>query len=270
MSKLQATKPQTTAPKKTKPKNTEPHSMHNEKVVLITGAAQRLGAATARELHKRGWRVLIHFRQSQEKAEALAAELNSIRQHSCHTVQADLSCDVDVKNMAINAQAIFSRIDALVNNASSFYATPIGSVSTEQWDDIFASNARAPFFLAQALAPELKRRGGAIVNMIDIHAQRALKEHTVYCMAKAAQAMLTESLAKELAPEIRVNGIAPGAILWPSTQKTSTETQDKILHEIPLQRLGETQDIARTIAFLLEDSPYITGQIITVDGGRSL
>lgn len=263
-------KPQATKAPATDLASTAAHRVHQEKVVLITGAAQRIGAATARELHKRGWRVLVHFRHSQEKAEALATELNNIRPQSCHTVQADLSCDIDIKNLAINAQAIFSRIDALVNNASSFYATPIGSVSTEHWDDIFASNARAPFFLAQALAPELKNRGGTIVNMIDIHAQRALKEHTVYCMAKAAQAMLTESLAKELAPEIRVNGIAPGAILWPSTQAMDAESQAKILRDIPLQRLGEAQDIARTIAFLLEDSPYITGQIITVDGGRSL
>lgn len=241
-----------------------------EKVVLITGAAQRLGAATARELHNRGWRVLVHCRQSREKAEELAGELNVKRRQSCHVLQADLGHDAGVQALAAEALAVYSRVDALVNNASSFYSTPIGTATPEQWDDLFSSNARAPFFLAQALVPELKRRHGAIVNLIDIHAERPLKEHTVYCMAKAAHAMLTLSLAKELAPEIRVNGVAPGAILWPGNQVMSTGAQEKILQGIPLQRLGEPRDIARTIAFLLEDSPYITGQIIAVDGGRRI
>lgn len=243
---------------------------HQEKVVLITGAAHRLGAATARELHGRGWRVLVHCRQSREKAEELAGELNVKRRNSCQVLQADLGSDAEVQKLAIDAQAVFSRVDALINNASSFYPTPIGTATPEQWDDLFSSNARAPFFLAQALAPELKRRHGAIVNLIDIHAERPLKEHTVYCMAKAAHAMLTLSLAKELAPEVRVNGIAPGAILWPGNQVMTADVQKKILQDIPLQKLGEPQDIARTIAFLLEDAPYITGQIIAVDGGRSL
>lgn len=240
------------------------------KVVLITGAAQRLGAATARELHSRGWCVLVHYRQSRENAEALASGLNIKRPHSCHLLQADLANDAEVQKLAHEAQAVFSRVDALVNNASSFYPTPIGRATTAQWDDIFSSNARAPFFLAQALTPELKRRHGAIVNLLDIHAGRPLQEHTLYCMAKAAHAMLTLSLAKELGPEVRVNGVAPGAILWPENQSAHTSAQEKILSGIPLQRPGEPQDIARTIAFLLEDSPYITGQIIAVDGGRSL
>jgi pteridine reductase len=240
------------------------------KVALITGAAQRLGAATARELHTRGWRVLIHCRQSHEKADTLVAELNAIRHDSCRVLQADLSRDTEIEKLAHDAQNVFSRIDALINNASSFYATPIGTATTAQWDDLFSSNARAPFFLAQALAPTLKHRHGAIVNMLDIHAKSPLKDHTVYCMAKAAHAMLTLSLAKELAPDIRVNGIAPGAILWPGHTPPDSAEQEKILSDIPLQRLGEPQDIARTIAFLLEDAPYITGQIIAVDGGRGL
>lgn len=243
---------------------------HQEKVVLITGAAQRLGAAAARELHGRGWRVLVHCRHSLAKAEALASELNARRCHSCKILQADLGSDSEVQKLAADAQAAFERVDALVNNASSFYPTPLGTATSQQWDDLFSSNARAPFFLAQALVPELKRRQGAIVNLIDIHAQRPLREHTLYCMAKAAHTMLTLSLAKELAPEIRVNGIAPGAILWPDHQVMDTAAQEKTLHGIPLQRLGDAKDIARTIAFLLEDSPYITGQIIAVDGGRSL
>jgi pteridine reductase len=241
----------------------------DSKVVLITGAAQRLGAHTARTLHKRGWRVLVHCRQSLEKAGELAAELNTRRPASCAVLQADLARDEDVTALATAAQAQWSRVDALINNASSFYATPIGQASTENWDDLFSSNARAPFFLAQALAPELARRHGAIVNMLDIHAERPLREHTLYCMAKAAAVMMTQSLARELAPAVRVNGIAPGAILWPSTA-SNLALQEKVLAGIPLQRLGETADIANTIAFLLEDAPYITGQIIAVDGGRSL
>jgi len=246
------------------------HSNSNDsRVVLITGAAQRLGAATARELHGRGWRILVHCRQSREKADELAAELNVKRPQSCTVLQADLAQDAEVLKLASAAQAVWSRVDALINNASSFYPTPIGSATTENWDDLFSSNARAPFFLAQALAPELRRQQGAIINMLDIHAERPLREHTLYCMAKAASAMMTQALARELAPDIRVNGIAPGAILWPSLGGNTT-MQEKVLAGIPMQRLGEPSDIARTIAFLLEGAPYITGQIIAVDGGRSL
>lgn len=241
----------------------------NRPVVLITGAAQRLGAATARALHARGWRVIVHCRQSREKADELAAELNINRLNSCAVLQADLAQDAEVLQLATAAKAVWSRVDALINNASAFYPTPIGSATAENWDDLFSSNARAPFFLAQALAPELRRQQGAIINMLDIHAERPLREHTLYCMAKAANAMMTQSLACELAPDIRVNGIAPGAILWPS-QGGNAAMQEKVLAGIPLQRLGEPADIARTIVFLLEEAPYITGQIIAVDGGRSL
>lgn len=242
----------------------------DNKVVLITGAAHRLGAVTARLLHAHGWRVLVHCRQSREKAEELAGELNALRSDSSRVLQADLADNNAVEQLAREAQAAWSRLDALVNNASVFYPTPVGNATLQNWDDLFASNARAPFFLAQALAPELRRRHGAIVNLLDIHADRPLRQHTIYCMAKAAQAMMTRSLAKELAPEVRVNGVAPGAILWPSHTEVAPEMQEKILGGIPLQRLGEPADIARTIAFLLEDAPYITGQIIAVDGGRSL
>lgn len=244
--------------------------MADDKVVLITGAAHRLGAATARLLHARGWRVLLHCRRSRDQAEALATALNTQRAGTCRVLQADLSRDEDVARLAQEAQAAWGRLDALVNNASSFYPTPVGQTTTAQWDDLFASNARAPFFLAQALAPALRDARGAIVNLIDIHAGRPLRQHTVYCMAKAAHAMLTRSLALELAPAVRVNGVAPGAILWPSSGEPDAGVQQEILSGIPLQRLGNADDIARTIAFLLEDAPYITGQIIAVDGGRSL
>lgn len=239
------------------------------KVVLITGGAQRLGAATARLLHARGWRVLLHYRQSGERAEELAAAFNAQRPDSCHLLQADLAVDADIQKLAAAAAAHWSQLDALVNNASSFYPTKLGQTSSQDWDDLFSSNARAPFFLAQAVLPALRLQQGAIVNLIDIHAEKPLRGHTVYCMAKAALAMMTRSLALELAPEVRVNGIAPGAILWPSTLPEQS-VQEKVLAGIPLGRLGEPADIARTITFLLEEAPYITGQIIAVDGGRSL
>lgn len=244
--------------------------MNEARVVLVTGAAHRLGAATARLLQARGWRVLLHYRLSRDRAEALAGELNAQRADSCRLLQADLARDDDVARLARDAVAAWGRLDALVNNASSFFPTPVGETTPAQWDDLFASNARAPFFLAQALAPALRETRGAIVNLIDIHAGRPLRRHTVYCMAKAAHAMLTRSLALELAPAVRVNGVAPGAILWPSGGEPDAGVQQDILAGIPLQRLGEPDDIARTIAFLLEDAPYITGQVITVDGGRSL
>jgi pteridine reductase len=242
----------------------------DSRVVLITGAAQRLGAATARLLHTRGWRILLHYNQSRERAAQLAAELNAQRADSCRLLQADLAQDVDVARLAQEAVNTWQRVDALINNASAFYPTPVGDITAAQWDELFASNARAPLFLAQALRPALQKQQGGIVNLLDIHAQRPLLGYTVYCMAKAAHAMLTQALAKELAPEIRVNGIAPGAILWPSSGVPDAEAQAAVLAGIPLRRLGEPGDIARAIAFLLEDAPYITGQIIAVDGGRSL
>lgn len=240
------------------------------RVVLITGAAQRLGAATARLLQGRGWRIALHCRHSRTEADALAAELNAARADSCRVFVADLALDSDITRLAANALAAWGRVDALVNNASSFYPTPVAAATPAQWDDLFASNARAPFFLAQALLPALRDSRGAIINLLDIHASRPLQGHTLYCMAKAAHSMLTLSLAKELAPEIRVNGVAPGAILWPSTGAPDPAAQERLLAGIPLERLGTPADIAATIAFLLEDAPYITGQIIAVDGGRSL
>lgn len=240
------------------------------RVALVTGAALRLGAATARELHARGWRVLVHYRDSGGAADALAADLNARRPDSCRTIAADLARDDDIQRLARAAVAAWGRVDALVNNASSFYPTPVDSASPADWDDLFASNARAPFFLAQALLPALRASRGSIVAMLDIHAERALRGHTLYCMAKAAHAMLVESLAKELAPDIRVNGVAPGAILWPSSGEPDAAAQQRLLDGIPLARLGTPQDIARTIAFLLEDAPYISGQVIAVDGGRRL
>lgn len=240
------------------------------KVALVTGSAQRLGAATVRELHGRGWHVLIHCRQSRAAAEALAASLNHVRADSARVLEADLANLNAVQKLAAEAVTQWGRLDALVNNASSYYPTPTGSATEAQWQDLFSSNAQAPFFLSQALDPALRKSGGSIVNMVDIHASRPHREHTIYCMAKAALLMMTKSLALELAPEIRVNGIAPGAILWPDTvQDSDLAAQEKILAGVPLGKLGTPQDIARAIAFLLE-SPYITGQILGVDGGRGI
>lgn len=249
----------------------------SSKVALVTGAARRLGAATVRQLHQAGFLIVLHYRSSAAAAHALADELNAIRPESVRLLTADLTCQTQVLQLATDTLAVYGRLDLLVNNASSFYPTPMGTVTEAQWLDLFASNAKAPFFLSQALLPALTKQNGCIINMVDIHADKPLAEHPVYCMAKAALVMMTRALARELAPTIRVNAVAPGAILWPEAGlpdqvllPTLTE-QDKtgILAQIPLGALGQPEDIARTVLFLA-CSPYITGQIVAVDGGRSL
>lgn len=237
-------------------------------VALVTGSAKRLGKQIVCQLHKAGYRVIIHFNQSAEAASSLADSLNQQRPNSAVTLQANLLEDQAVKQLAAQALACFNRLDVLVNNASGFYPTPLASATLANWDDLFGSNVKAPYFLAQALAPALSDNNGCIINMVDIHAQQPLQDHSIYCMAKAALLMMTKSLARELAPTIRVNGIAPGAILWPSQQLAEADKAD-VLRQIPLQRTGTPADIANTVLFLLQ-SPYISGQIIAVDGGRSL
>ena len=244
----------------------------NEKVVLVTGSAQRVGAAIIKNLHARGWRVIIHYRHSEQAAFKLADSLNRLRPDSAFTLKADLQQHAHIQQLAEHALQLTGRMDALVNNASTFYPTAIGSATLADWDDLMISNARAPFFLSQALTPALTESRGCIVNIVDIHATRPFKQHTIYCMAKAALGMMTASLAKELAPYVRVNGVAPGAILWPEDHTPSaiaSNTQQQILASVPLARSGSPEDIARTVAFLIEDAPYITGQIIAVDGGRT-
>jgi len=241
-------------------------------VVLITGAAQRIGAALAKALHTAGYRILIHYHASQDAAQALAASLNQKRADSAACIRANLNVHDDVLLLARQALAQWSRVDVLINNASRFYPTKTGSVDETIWNDLFASNLKAPFFLAQALAPAIAQHNGSIINIVDINAQRPLPAHTVYCTAKAGLAMLTQALALELAPHVRVNGIAPGAILWPekmSGDDNGTE-QRAMLAKIPLTRRGSPADIVRTALFLVNDAPYITGQIISVDGGRLL
>lgn len=244
------------------------NSLEN-RVVLVTGAARRIGAAIVTCLHANGARVAIHYRGSSEEAEALAAELNALRDGSAATFQADLLRNKDIPRLIDDVVAWGGRLDGLVNNASTFYPTPVGGITDEHWNDLVGSNFKAPLFLSQAAAPHLRDGGGAIVNIVDIHAQRPLRNHPVYGPAKAALAMLTRSLAKDLAPGIRVNGVSPGAILWPENGM-SEAAQESILNEVPLQRAGNPDDIAGCVLFLMRDAPYVTGQIIAVDGGRSI
>lgn len=238
-------------------------------VALVTGAAKRVGAVTTRTLHAAGYDLVLHHRGSAAEASALQAELERTRPGSTLVLQADLSEFDRLPELVAQVVGRFGRLDALVNNASAFHATPIGTVTAAMWDDLFAANARAPFFLAQAAAPHLKAAGGAIVNMLDIYAERPLKQHTVYGMAKAALAMMTMSLARELGPEVRVNGVAPGAILWPEHGKPAAE-QAAMLAATALQRIGTPEDVAEAVRWLLMDARYTTGQIIRVDGGRAL
>ncbi len=241
----------------------------NNKVALITGAARRIGAETARILHANGMNIVIHYRKTRSDALALQTELNAIRSDSVIIVQADLSKPKGLIPLIQQCSETFGRLDALINNASSFYPTPIGTVTDDQWDDLMSSNLKAPFFLSQAAAPVLKKFKGCIVNIVDIHADRPLKEHPVYCMAKAGLVMMTKSLARELGPEIRVNAVAPGAIMWPENDMDEL-TKQRILSRTTLKREGSPNDIANTILFLIAQSPYITGQVFSVDGGRSL
>lgn len=238
------------------------------KVVLITGAARRIGATIADRLHADGADVAIHYRGSADDASRLAARLNERRPDSCTTLQADLLQIDEIELLAERALNWKQRLDTLINNASSFYPTPVGSITEQQWDDLIGSNLRAPLFLSQALTPALREAHGSIVNLVDIHSQRPLKDHTVYGPAKAGLAMLTRTLAKDLAPQIRVNGVSPGAILWPEDGMTDT-TKQSILQQIPLERAGAPADIAGCVLYLVRDASYVTGQIIAVDGGRS-
>ena len=238
-------------------------------VALVTGAAKRIGAATTRALHSAGYNVIIHCRLSQLAANELAAELNALRADSARVIQADLN-DETIYNLTIEqAYQCWQRLDLLVNNASSFYPTPLGKISLSDWDNLVNSNMKAPLFLSQAARNYLREVNGNIVNMLDIHGMRPMKDHTVYCAAKAGLAMITQSLAKEMGPEVRVNGVAPGAILWPENDMPE-HTKTLILERTVLKRPGTPEDIARTIVFLARDADYITGQVIAVDGGRSI
>ena len=241
----------------------------NGKVALITGAAHRIGATTAHTLHAAGMNIVIHYRNSDGAAKALQQTLEAERPESVALVQGDLHQTDQLPTLIQQASAAWGRLDVLVNNASTFYPTPLGTITESNWDDLIGANLKAPLFLAQAAAPHLQQQNGNIINIVDIHADRPLKEHTVYSIAKAGLAMLTKSLARELGPEVRVNGIAPGAILWPENEMDD-ETKADILSRTALKRSGEPADIARTVRFLIQDAHYTTGQILSVDGGRTL
>jgi pteridine reductase len=241
------------------------------RAVLVTGAARRIGAAIARVLHAAGANVVLHCHRSRTEAEFLAARLQAARPGSCAIVQGDLLDFEGLPRLAEAAGAAFGRLDGLVNNASSFAPTPFGSISAGQWDELIGSNLRAPLFLAQAAAAQLRASRGGIVNIVDIHAERPLKDYVVYSIAKAGLAALTRSLALELAPDVRVNAVSPGAILWPDEgAHFPAEERHRIVEQTPLGRMGSPDDIAGAVKYLLLDAPFVTGQVFAVDGGRSL
>jgi pteridine reductase len=240
------------------------------KVVLVTGGAKRVGAAIARRLHREGASLMLHYRGSEREAKALRAELNAARADSAALVQADLLDVAGLSEIVKNTVGRFERLDTLVNNASAFFPTPVGEMTLASWDSLVGANLRAPLFLSQAAAPHLKKTGGAIVNIIDIHAERPLKGYVIYSIAKTGLAGLTRSLARELAPEVRVNGVAPGAIVWPEDGSWDDLTRQRIVSHTLLKRTGDPDDIARAVYYLIAEAPYVTGEIIAVDGGRSI
>jgi pteridine reductase len=239
-------------------------------VILVTGAARRVGAETSRLLHAAGARIAVHYRSSVDEAQQLADSLNALRPDSAFAVGGDLALDGIPERVAADTLAHFGHIDGLVNNASSFFPTALGDIDRAAWDDLVGSNLKGPLFLAQALAPALQARRGAIVNIVDIHAERPLRHYLVYSIAKAGLVGLTRALALEMAPGVRVNGVAPGPIEWPEDGQFPPQERQRIIEHTLLQRVGSPEDIARSVRFLLFDAPYITGQILAVDGGRSI
>ena len=240
------------------------------KVILITGAARRVGAAIARRLHQAGANLAMHYHHSEREAQAMRAELNAIRTDSVALIQADLLNIPGLTEMIRNTVARFDRLDALINNASSFNATPMGGITEGDWDSLVGANVKAPLFLCQAAAPHLRKTAGSIVNITDIHAERPLKNYVVYSVAKAALDGLTRSLARELGPEIRVNAVAPGPILWPEDDSFDELARQRVISHTLLKRAGEPADIAKAVYYLVAEAPFVTGQTIVVDGGRSV
>ena len=241
-------------------------------VALVTGGAKRIGAEICRTLHQRGFNIILHYRSSEKEATQLCQSLNAERSDSCTLYQASLDNLLDIEELACFAKQAWGRFDLLVNNASSFYPTPFLQAKENDWDELMSSNLKGAFFLSQQLAPALQKHQGCIVNIIDVYAQNPLKNHPVYCIAKAGLVAMTQSLALELGPDVRVNGVSPGAILWPEADGAKpgelVPAQQEIVKRTCLQRRGQPGDIAQTVVFLAQDAPFITGQVITVDGGR--
>jgi pteridine reductase len=242
-----------------------------DKVVLITGGAKRVGGAISRRLHSAGAQLVVHYRTSSSEAHALKEELTATRPGSVALVQGDLLKPANLAGLVKDAVKTFGKLDGLVNNASSFYPTSLGEITEESWDDLVGTNLKAPLFLSQAAARELRKTHGSIVNIIDIHAEFPMKNYIVYNIAKGGLVALTRSLARELGPEVRVNGVAPGTILWPDDEAWRDEVaRQRIMNQTAMKRIGEPDDIAKAVEFLLTDSPYVTGQVLAVDGGRSV
>ncbi len=239
-----------------------------EKVALVTGGSKRIGAEIAKRLHLEGMNLILHYHSSDQEARALQSELNEARPKSVVLVKGDLLDNHKITHLIQEAIKVNARLDALVNNASSFFPTPIGSTSEEDWNNLIGTNLKAPYFLSQAAAPELRKRHGCIVNIADIYGERPLKNHSVYSIAKAGLIMLTRSLARELAPEVRVNAVAPGAVLWPENDRDRV-AQQRIVSRTPLKRTGTPAEIARAVLFLIRDAEFVSGHVIPVDGGRS-
>jgi pteridine reductase len=241
------------------------------RVVLITGGAKRVGAAICRRLHAAGADLMVHYRSSADDARALQDELNAKRPDSVALVRADLLRAGAAASLVADTVERFGGIDVLINNASSFYSTPVGEITEQAWDDLVGTNLKAPLFLSQAASPHLRRRQGCIVNVIDIHAERPLKNYLVYNAAKGGLLALTRSLARELGPEVRVNGVSPGAIMWPEDAEWQDEiARQRIVNSSLLKRVGDPDDIARAVAFFVQEAPYVTGQVLAVDGGRNV
>ena len=242
-----------------------------DKVVLITGGAKRVGASICRLLHAGGANLMVHYRSSATEARALQAELNLQRPNSVAIIQGDLLNLPVLSSLVQETISHFGRLDVLINNASSYYATEIGEIGEEQWDDLIGSNLKAALFLSQAAAPELRKQHGCIVNITDMHAERPKKGYIVYSIAKAGLVTLTKSLAQELSPEIRVNAVAPGPVMWPENNPQFDEVyRQRVISQTLLKRIGEGDDVAKAVRFLIQDAPFITGQVIAIDGGRSL
>jgi len=243
--------------------------MNNPKVVLITGAARRVGAEMVQHLHQAGMNIVLHYRSSSKDASELAEKLNAERHDSVKLLKGDLKNYSSIPELAKQSIGLFGHIDVLINNASSFYPTDLKDVTEDIWEDLIGVNLKAAIYLTQALETELKRSQGCIINIVDIHGDRPLKDYSIYSIAKAGLIMFTKSMARELAPEVRVNGIAPGAIMWPEEQHYENMHQ-LVIERTALKREGHPKDIAETAQFLIEKAGYITGQIIAVDGGRTL
>jgi pteridine reductase len=239
------------------------------KSALVTGAARRVGAAIVQALHAAGANVVLHYRSSSDEADALAQDLNAVRPGSATLAQCDLLDSAALAQLAHTAATAFGGLDILVNNASSFYPTPVGDIDEDDWNDLIGTNLKAPLFLSQAAATALRERSGLIVNLADIHGMRPMRRHPVYCVAKAGLIMLTKSLARELGPQVRVNAIAPGPVMWPEGG-VDASLRDEIISRTALKRIGSAEDVARAVLFFASEAPFVTGQILAVDGGRSV